>query len=358
MGNKSSCSLNTDNDELSDYDIAIYNIKRRNVFLGTIAICIIYAIIALILFLGGYFSEKVRFILLNRFLPFTVIYIIGTIVIVLYLAYQVYYFKPIKIDTTNDYDPISCPDYWKLEKVDLNKDEHSGLFDPKVNMNLFKYRCVLNNNIFDKQDIAATPNKNYKITNVAVDTNGGVNNDIATGFTKNTTDEKNVLYKNLFDTTNNNMFYSNVAKTNLDKLEFIKHNLIMNNYSKDPNNDKKYNYNIDNDTKKTNADKVNIYPITYDIDTTITKTRKDQKDLTHLTLNEAANGTLTATSGSSHTLSSLPIVCDRVYPLYLATKDIELSKNNSKLDKNVLRCAYSKICGMPWTDLNCGKYNN
>lgn len=356
MGNKSSCSLNTDNDELSDYDIAIYNIKRRNVFLGTIAICIIYAIIALILFLGGYFSEKVRFILLNRFLPFTVIYIIGTIVIVLYLAYQVYYFKPIKIDTTNDYDPISCPDYWKLEKVDLNKDEHSGLFDSKVNMNLFKYRCVLNSNIFTKEDIAT--NGNYKITNI--DDSTGVNNDIATNFTKNTVDEKNVLYKNLFETANNNMFYNDVAKSNLDKFEFIKHNLIMNNYSKDANNNNSYTYKINSDNLTKAAD-VHIYPLQYDINSTAATSQRaslNNTSLTSLSLSETS-GVISATnSGATTTLTSLPIVCDRVYPLYLATKDVELSKNNSKLDKNVLRCAYSKICGMPWTDLNCGKYNN
>ena len=35
-----------------------------------------------------------------------------------------------------------------------------------------------------------------------------------------------------------------------------------------------------------------------------------------------------------------------------------LSKNNKNFDQNVLRCAYSKLCNVPWSDLNCDKYNN
>ena len=52
------------------------------------------------------------------------------------------------------------------------------------------------------------------------------------------------------------------------------------------------------------------------------------------------------------------MVCNRVYPLLLAAKDKELSKNSSgKYDENVLRCAYSKMCGIPWSDMNCDKYD-
>jgi hypothetical protein len=60
-------------------------------------------------------------------------------------------------------------------------------------------------------------------------------------------------------------------------------------------------------------------------------------------------------SGTAIT-SNIPFICDSVYPSYLASQDILLSKNNSKLDQNVLRCAYSKICNVPWSEVNCDKY--
>jgi hypothetical protein len=50
---------------------------------------------------------------------------------------------------------------------------------------------------------------------------------------------------------------------------------------------------------------------------------------------------------SGGTNSNIPLVCDRMYPAFLAHMD---DKNDSK---NKLRCAYSKICGVTWSDMNC-----
>ena len=155
MGNKNSCEIPKNDDTLSEYDLTIFKIKQRKVFWGTIAICILFAIIALVLFLASYLSENVRYILLNRFLPFTVVFVIGTILLVSYLGYQVYYFSPIKIDRNNNFDHLSCPDYWKLEKVpiDLDNNKHKSLFDNGTNPNLFTYRFVIDDQLFEKGDI-------------------------------------------------------------------------------------------------------------------------------------------------------------------------------------------------------------
>ena len=70
-------------DIISNYDMTIYNIKRDNMFKGTILMCIIYAIFAFILIITAYISDNVKKLLFERFLPFTLIYIIGTIIIIL-----------------------------------------------------------------------------------------------------------------------------------------------------------------------------------------------------------------------------------------------------------------------------------
>ena len=118
MGNKtSSCAVSDKEEELSDYDMTVYNLKKERIFWGTLAICITYALIAFILFIASYLSEKVKAILLNRFFPFTLVFVIGTIAITIYLTYQVLDFRPVKINKNNNYDTLSCPDYWRLEKV-------------------------------------------------------------------------------------------------------------------------------------------------------------------------------------------------------------------------------------------------
>ena len=71
------------NDNISNYDMTIYNIKRENMFKGTILMCIIYAIFAFILIISAYVSDNIKTLLFERFLPFTLIYIIGTIIIIL-----------------------------------------------------------------------------------------------------------------------------------------------------------------------------------------------------------------------------------------------------------------------------------
>jgi len=110
MGNK--CTTPTknplfDDTDLNDYDRTVFNLKREKVFYGTIAICVLYGSFALLLFILSYFSDKVKYLLLNSFLPFTIVYVIGTILIVMYLIHQVLNFKPHKLNKDGDYDSLS-----------------------------------------------------------------------------------------------------------------------------------------------------------------------------------------------------------------------------------------------------------
>ena len=47
----------------------------------------------------------------------------------------------------------------------------------------------------------------------------------------------------------------------------------------------------------------------------------------------------------------IPLTCSAVYPSFLASKEDKYSENNT------LRCAYSKICNIPWSDLHCNDIN-
>jgi len=175
MGNNSSSwfSIKTSKEEeeekkkikasLTEYDNTMNTIKRENMFKGTIIICIVYAIFGFLLLLLSYFSDSIRDLLFNKFLAFTLVYIIGSIVIIFIMLYYIYTFEPVKINRYNEIDDISCPDYWKVEIIDDNYIGDS--FDSNYT-NEFKYRCVLNDDIFDKANMFKYHNNiNYRMTN-------------------------------------------------------------------------------------------------------------------------------------------------------------------------------------------------
>jgi len=379
MGNnKSKCSVSsTTNDDsglLSDYDMKIYSEKREKIFWGTIAICVLYGTIALLIFLGSYFSESFKEIILNRFLPFTTVFIIGTILITFYLTYQVTTFKPVKINKTNEYDVLSCPDFWHLEKVPLAEKNARNLFDPKLNSSLFEYRCVMNDKIFNKGDIAKSTENTKNKLRIA---NSKTENDII-----NTSDSGNYnkndmnLYTSIYDITQNGTDYVNYVKQQeYNPYKLWVNNMIMNNYALDSvdTSDKskaigKFSYLIGNDDVS-KAREVNIEPLKY-AETILADPAKTQfnaieKKYVDIELQYDPNDKNTVIgktkAGSLATdksaLNNLPIVCDRVYPLFLAAQDQQTSKDSKyKLDANVNRCAYAKACNIPWSELNCEKY--
>lgn len=433
MGNK--CTTPTknplfDDTDLNDYDRTIFNLKREKVFYGTIAICVLYGSFALLLFILSYFSDKVKYLLLNSFLPFTIVYVIGTILIVMYLIHQVLNFKPHKINKDGDYDNLSCPDYWVLERLpeDNPSDPNKVLttyttlsFESNaVSPDLFKYRCVLNSNIFNTYDIfKASSNLDasqnyigkYHFFNVASNllvSSRDSNLDILTdrALLNNGNDSYNYypnqLYANVYYEQNNNNGQYNDINTKIFrndsnlylKYELAKAALLMNNYKiLNHNSDRNLatpkdytdfykHYNNDeittNDFIKNNLLKLGITVLNFDYKTqgsavthandsvirvyrntgtaricpkpTLTGNR-ESGTVTNCSVNDSdADGT------NGHKVDKLPLNCERLYPLYMSTVDKSINSKNRNFDANIIRCAYSKICGVPWSDMNCDKY--
>ena len=247
---------------LTDYDITINSIHQENMFKGTIIVCIVYAIFAFILVCAAYFSDNIRELLFDKFLPFTVVYIIGTIIIIMIFIYFILSFEPKKVDVNKIDDSISCPDYWKLEILDDKAIEKS--FDiNNYNKKLFKYRCVMDDAVFNKgtiykQDKNTTKiNQQYRLgnkpafignvgigsTNIDGDTIATNYNDILPSDKTNlnkfinnaTNNDKNLyLYKNLNAYNNANLIYTNNKNVSTKILDELKDSaLIMNNYKLD-----------------------------------------------------------------------------------------------------------------------------
>jgi len=392
MGNakSTSCSNSTSITEqdlkLTDYDMSIYEYRKERIFKGTIAICILYAFIALSILLSSYLFPTIKFVIFEKFLPFTIVFIIGTILLIIYLFYNVINFKPIKINKNYDYGNISCPDYWKLEY----NPELSKYFDSNtINTNIFNYRCVLDPNIFSKKDLYFNKKNQYVADGTGSEDIGITGSDYNNLITyadidKDTidTDISKYVVADIKSNKNKHIidkiagtFDSNIYKN------LVESSLLMNNYFFDSNLSKSNSCNIYRHISQANAennfdatlgtlltnneDKLNLKIVNSDVNdgTTSVKITKDAHEI-KITKN-IIDGTSYLNNikyrpavGLDTTLDKIPLVCNRVYPLLLAAKDKELSKNSSgKYDENVLRCAYSKMCGIPWSDMNCDKYD-
>ena len=96
---------------------------KYNAFMGTIAICVVYAIIALAMILYINLTEQGK-ALYSDLKPFALTFIFGTLFIIMVVTLMVVYWKPEQATKKEISDvlrnPLSCPDYYTLEDVGSN----------------------------------------------------------------------------------------------------------------------------------------------------------------------------------------------------------------------------------------------
>lgn len=293
----------------SDDEKSLFHTERYKIYNGTIAVCIIYSVIALILILIGYFTEWGRNFILGTILPFIVTYIIGTIIIIIILANSVSNYKPVHIDNRVGYDSEICPDYWKLEKTDA-----TYKFSSNVNKNHFNYICKMNTDILNSKDIFEADRTYYDLYNY------GSGNNISN------------LMVNL-NKENVNIVIDAASLGTNQKKDFFDYAIYMNNFEKD---------NADIAGTYTGGVKLNM------------KNNLNTDKMYKYDISTASGGASTMIeAGSVSESDTYPLACDKVYPLYLSAMDYKNSQENKTEPTNRFRCAYAKACKIPWTDIGC-----
>jgi len=121
----------------------LYEIKRANLFKGTIAVCAVYGAIALIVLLITIFTEFGKTVLADTMFAFTTTFIAGMILIVVILGISVTAYE---MPDTNfsTYNTLSCPDYYKLEK---ETPENIALYNTGIK-NKMTYKCVADTSVW------------------------------------------------------------------------------------------------------------------------------------------------------------------------------------------------------------------
>ena len=309
--------------------------SKYNAFMGTIAICVVYAIFAVALILFATFTEQGKS-LYKDLKPFASVVIFGTIVIIVVMTILVINWKPEEGKKTSlddiENNSMSCPDHYKLEELGedpVDKDEKKKILgwnhyldqvkypsssngkdvilsDYKIDLSkkhLINYKCEMNKDIIkDENDFkasATTPNLKG-VTSIQTAVNNAV-----TAVTPATSPNKTWNSDDSVD--NKNDYKALSAFTAM--YGGIGYN------SADP-------------------------PTNYQFGNTLTNIRNYKDDYTDDNTNK------TYTFGGYD--------CTKVYPEYLAYLDAkEYLKNDENGPKNLHRCEWSKKCGVPWTEAGC-----
>jgi hypothetical protein len=146
----------------NDRELRLFEQEKMDLYKGTFVVCIVYGLSAFILLVVILFTEWGKEFIYDKFAPAVITYILGSLVIVIYLLNAIFSIKPRKVGTDFDSDSnLMCPDYWRLESVtDTNKAamitnnlnaDSIGTFIPSIvketNANL-QYRCVYDEGVY------------------------------------------------------------------------------------------------------------------------------------------------------------------------------------------------------------------
>lgn len=303
---------------------------KYNAFMGTIAICVLYAIIAFIMILYINLTEQGK-ALYSDLKPFAMTFIFGTIIIIVAITIMVFNWQPeqAKKKKSDDFiltNKLDCPDYFKLEKTpeadittllnfscnikqnkidsgddnlklfyDTSDDNYINLYDYAINKEYVQNKCTYDQDIYDTD-----------FTNSGTQTEIGgrmitVNDDI-----------------NIPSTSADSRKITGNKKENAQALAAM---AIMN-----------HGYTCASWSGGTPTCKIEYPANEGNIPSEVTTVLKDGEEKT----------------------ANFAYDCSKVYPEYLTYLDAkEYAKNNETGPKNLHRCEWAKKCNVPWSAAGC-----
>jgi hypothetical protein len=300
----------------NDKELKLFEQEKMDLYKGTFVVCIVYGLSAIILLALILFTDGGKEFIYDKFAPAVVTYILGSLIIILYLLNSIYTIRPRRIGNDMDSDnSIMCPDFWKLEKVD--EPTKKGLIDnntmygntfiiPEIMRDSDKniqYKCV-----YDK-DV-------YGDTRKLLDTKKGI------------TGDTNIIAG--FANTSNAYAYATNPLTSVLSPDYI--------------------VKLPAGMEDSNVKGLKSYA---KFSGGYTENNTDIfKSDNNVSLKTAKPGYVPQTGGNINTILSsyettTPLICNQVFPQVLGILD---SKTK---DENEISCEYAKQCGISWSSLNC-----
>jgi hypothetical protein len=298
-----------------DEEKYIRNLKY-NAFMGTIAVCVIYGIIAILMILYINLTESGK-TLYSDLKPFALTFIFGTLLIIIVTTTMVLYWEPeqaakLKINDVLQ-NPYSCPDYYVLKQSGV--DESNMVCNMSAN---FKGNTTV---LTDKVDFL-----NYKSNEL---------------YEYKCTNDTNIIETATID-TNNAAVYAPAGTNSLYKSAVGTRAVPLN-----TDTDAFDALGTDTDSKSL-TDKLN-YGDNIKGYAAFAMMYGGVEDVGGVANLKIADSTATDTDANK-----FKVECGKVYPEYLAYLDAkEFIDNDEKGPKNLHRCEWAKKCGVPWSSAGC-----
>jgi len=313
----------------NDRELRLFEQEKLDLYKGTFVVCIVYGLSAFLLLVIILFTEWGKELIYDKFAPAVITYILGSLIIIIYLLNAIFSIRPRKIGNDMDSDMnITCPDYWKLERISDNENKKAiiknngvtstnkeGNIIPSINMDAnanLQYRCIYDDNVY------GNTKEFLKMKNSIGDNTylpGFTNSDKANGYVvgKSPYNPDYIVKEPKLTTTTNKGTYDDLKK--YAKLTGVYGQKSGTSVLYDSNN--KINVTSDTYTLKIKGTGYNV------------------------------GGTDTINTVTDKYVLKTPLICNVVYPQVLGLLD-----TNTK-DKNEVSCEYAKQCGVSWSSLKC-----
>lgn len=311
------------NFKANDKELKLFEQEKMDLYKGTFVVCLVYGLSAVLLLALILFTESGREYIYDKFAPAVITYVLGSLIIIMYLLYSIYIIKPRRLGKDIDGDNnIKCPDFWKLKKT---------------------------------EDIAKTAMiDNNKATPIMKDINNITNANIqyvceydegVYGDKKSFIEMKKTIGRQPTPTTFKSGFTTmSIAKSqNTAASKTIIPDYILKLPFYDPNIPelvelKKY-------AKFTGAYSSNYYKLNNSDFTSIPKVM----DINYVTSTTDKAPIVSPESSTLYTKynDTAPLVCNKVFPQVLGVLDKTQKKGNE------ISCEYAKQCDISWSSLNC-----
>ncbi len=310
------------NFKANDKELKLFEQEKMDLYKGTFVVCLVYGLSAVLLLALILFTENGREYIYDKFAPAVITYVLGSLIIIIYLLYSIYSIKPRKIGKDIDGDNnIKCPDFWKLKKTEdiaktamIDNNKATPIISDINNITNanIQYYCEYDEDVYgDKKSFFEMKQKIGKQPTVAT-------------------------FKSGFKT----MSIAQSQDSSASKTVIPDYIIKLPSYDAKPESVELKNY-----AKFTGAYSSNYYKLNNSVFTSIPKV--------------ALTGYVTATADkvdiadpASKTLynnykDTAPLVCNKVFPQVLGVLD-KKQKNG-----NEISCEYAKQCDISWSSLNC-----
>lgn len=309
-------------------ELELFKLEKLNMYKGTWMVCFVYGITAIILMSVILFTEWGRTYIYNKFFPAVITYVLGAIVIIIYLIVSIFSIVPRKLRKSVETLPV-CPDYWKLERVDTG-----AKADMKANIIQYS-KSATNPPSSEINPLYKKGKHDQYILNS--DGNINISND------DHVLDYKCVPDPNVFgDITeiksqlelvneNNNKYYKGTTNKSYDANKEQPEYLYVDSSNVNPTLEKYAQVTgVYKNSWTTNEMKANYF------DNTIVKYEDDN----------GSRYTKGTRDNQIHIGNTKPLICNELYP-YLLDSMEDKEKNQE------LKCEYAKKCGVSWSYIDC-----